>query len=247
MKICRFILVFVLISGQLFGQVDKIKSSSSNSGSGKSNESGGGSVAGVFFDFFLNVFIEVLPAWHNMVLSQKEVNPSVISLETMLQMTAQPSAYYVYHPRIRGNYGLFAADFRVNYLVQADIDGHKDLTTFDWQVIQLNLFAMRHVIGRAGIGVMAENYGAYRNYVETTAGINLYSSNRKLCGSMEYRSTGNVVSGVAARREVSAAVEIQILEKGSLHTYATLGGMYQQYYEAISVWGIQGGLVFKVY
>lgn len=247
---CALFILICLTTHHGVAQVDQIKSSSSSnskgSGGSRSGE-GSGSSSGVFAYFFVDLIGHGIGAWQRDKLSKKEINPRIVSLELPMQAAAQPSNYYLFNPRIRGNWGLFSTDFRVNYLVEQDIDGPKDLTTFDWQVIQLNLITARNVIGRVGFGMMNENFGDKQSFFESTFGLSVISNDHKLGGSLEYRVAKDFETDVTPRREISASVERQIFSSGVFHGVATLGAVYQRYYSDVNVWGIQGGFIFRIH
>jgi hypothetical protein len=234
----RRILIVCLFSGPLvFGQVDEIKSaSSSRGGRGESSRGGAGGASGYDLFFMFGYLID----WQQYKLDKKEEVRSIVSLDIMLQTAVQPSSYYIIHPRIRANWGLFSTDFRLNYLVEEDIDGVKYLRTTDWQVLQLNLVTTRDVTFRVGAGMIQESFGGKNNYGEWTAGFHLKPSVRPLGGVVEYR-------GSEVRSEFNAHLQYNIFNKQRLHGYLTGGGVYQRYYNSIHVWGFQGGLSFSIY
>lgn len=252
LKYALLILVCLSVT-HVTAQVDQIKSSSSSnskSSNSRSSESGGSGSSSSSSGFLAYLFVDLIGngigTWQRDKLSKKEINPRIVSLELPLQAAAQPSNYYLLTPRIRGNWGLFSTDFRVNYLVEEDIDGPKDLTTFDWQIIQLNLITAKNVIGRVGFGVMNENFGDKQSFFESTIGLSILANDHKLGGSLEYRVAKDYETDVTPRREVSASFEKQIFSTGSFHGFATLGGVYQRYYSDVDVWGIQGGIIFRI-
>jgi hypothetical protein len=252
-KYTLFILVCLSVTN-VVAQVDQIKSSSSSnskSTNSRTSEGGGSGSSSSSSGFFAYLFVDLIGsgigAWQRDKLSKKEINPRIVSLELPLQAAAQPSNYYLFNPRIRGNWGLFSTDFRFNYLVEQDIDGPKDLTTFDWQIIQLNLVTAKNVIGRVGFGMMNENFGGKQSFFESTFGLSILSNDHKLGGSLEYRVAKDYETDVTPRREVSASFEKQIFSTGAFHGFATLGGVYQRYYSDVDVWGIQGGIIFRVH
>jgi hypothetical protein len=232
------------------GQVDKIKgSSSANTKSSSSRSSGGEGGSSSGSGFFAYLFIDLIGngfvQWQQQKLSRKEINPRIVSLEIPLQIAVQPSNYYLMNPRIRGNWGLISTDFRLNYLIEEDIDGPKDLTTFDWQVIQLNLITAKNAIGRVGFGSMKENFGSNQSFFESTMALSIFSSDHDLDGNLEYRVAKDWETDSTPRREVSLSVEKRLFSKGAFHGFASLGGVYQRYYSSVTVWGVQAGIVFR--
>ncbi len=247
---CALGLLFCFTLTRVAGQVDQIKSSSSaNTTGGGGSRSGerSGSSSGVFVYFFVDLIGHGIGEWQRSKLAKREINPRMVSFELPMQAAVQPSSYYVLNPRFRGNWGLFSTDFRVNYLVEEDINGPKDLTTYDWQIIQLNLVTARNVIGRVGIGMMNENFGSKQSFAESTLDLSMFTSDHKLGGNLEYRVAKDYVTDATPRREISASVEKQLFSTGAFHGFATLGGVYQRYYNSTSVWGIQAGMIFRLH
>ena len=233
--------ITVFLAGSVYGQVDEIKrASSSRSESGyRSSGSSSGSgnfVGGLIIDLMFSGVVRA----QQQKLYQRRDNPSIVSLDLMIQSAIQPSSYYVFNPRIRGNWGLFSTDFRMNYILEEDIDGIKHLRTSDWQILQLNIVTTRGVTARIGGGVIREAF-AYRNeYPEVTTGLHIHPWGKKLSGIAEYRSA-------EVRREVSAHMRYSVFNKGPLHGYATAGGVFQRHYETVDVWGFQAGFTLSIF
>ncbi len=242
--------IFIVLStSSVWAQVGDIKkesSSNSKSGGGGSEGRGDGSGGGFFIDIFVNSLSEI-GVWQQYKLNKRSENEYIVSLDIMAQAAVQPSRYYLMNPRIRGNWGLFSTDFRINYLLEEKLSGNGDLTTIDWQILQLNLVTTRHVIGRIGGGFMKENFGGRESFFESTYGV-FFQSGQKYFGAMlEYRLAQDFTTGAIPRREVGMHFEYRLASRGYWNTYLTLGGVYQQYYESVSVWGIQAGLAFRIF
>jgi hypothetical protein len=242
-----FLLTLNLIYSQ--AQVSDIKSASSSNASsrGGGGDRRGGSGNSAVFVYFLADAINGLVNWQQYKLQKRDQNPYLVSLDIISQVAIQPSRYYLYNPRIRGNWGLFSTDFRVNYLLQETGNGTDDLSSLDWQILQLNIVTTRNVIGRVGGGFMKENFGGRQSFFESTYGVFVQSNNKKLGGSIEYRVAQDYNTGMIPRRELSAQFEKRLFSSGYWNTYLTLGGVYQNYYEKISVWGVQVGVAFRVF
>jgi hypothetical protein len=245
--IFSFLLILNLMAAQ--AQVSDIKNASSSnasSGGGGGDRRGGSGNSAAFIYFFADA-LNGLVSWQQYKLQKKELNPYLVSFDIISQVAVQPSRYYLYNPRIRGNWGLFSTDFRVNYLLQEKGSGTDDLSSIDWQILQFNIVTTRHVIGRIGGGFMKENFGGKQSFFESTYGVFVQSSNKKLGGSIEYRLAQDFETGLVPRRELSAHFEKRLFSSGYWNTYLTLGGVYQNYYEKISVWGVQVGLAFRIF
>jgi hypothetical protein len=240
------LLAFSLTIAQ--AQVGEIKNASSgNSSSSSGGDKGGGSGNTASFIYLFFDFFNVLGDWQQYKLQRKNINPYIVSIDVISQVAIQPSRYYLYNPRIRGNWGLFSSDFRVNYLLQETGNGADDLSSIDWQILQLNIVTTRHVIGRIGGGFMKENFGGRESFFESTYGIFVQSNSKKIGGSIEYRLAQDFATGLVPRRELNAQFEKRLFSSGYWNAYLTLGGVYQNYYESISVWGVQAGLAFRIF
>ncbi len=242
-------LLFLLVATNSLAQVGDIKNAStsnSKSGGGGDKRGGGSGGGGFFVDVFINSLSEI-GVWQQYKLDKRSENEYIVSLDIIAQAAIQPSRYYLMNPRIRGNWGLFSTDFRINYLLEEKITGNEDLTSIDWQILQLNLVTTRHVIGRIGGGFMKENFGGRESFFESTYGVFFQSGQKNLGANLEYRLAQDFTTGAIPRRELATHFEYRLASKGYWNTYITLGGVYQQYYESVSVWGLQAGLALRVF
>ncbi len=164
----------------------------------------------------------------------------------MPQVALQPPANYWLLPRVRANWGLISTDFRYNFLIENDQlgGGLQSLGTYDWQAFQMNVVTTKPVTVRGGMGFMAENFGERAMFFEATLATDLRFQEGKIGGGAEYRVAKD---GTATpRREFNARVEYRVLQWRRLNGYATLGGLFQRYYDVVDVWGVQTGLIFRL-
>ena len=173
--------------------------------------------------------------------------PSMVSLDVMLQGAIKPSSYYMIWPRVRGNWGLFSTDFRLNYLIEDDVDGYKHIRTNDWQVIQFNLVTSRFVTFRLGTGFMHEAFGDGQNFNENSFNLNVHATDQSKVLGFEYRFAKDWETNETPRTEFSAQYQHELFTSGVWHGYATGGVVFQKYYSTIKVWGIQAGLVIRLF
>jgi hypothetical protein len=239
------VLLFPLLAS---AQVDEIKRASSSknverSRSSSSSSSSSSSISGEGVSAFFEVTfygIVAIAAWQDYTLEKRVRNPSLVSVDVMLQVASQPSNYYVVNPRIRGNWGLFSTDFRFNYLIEQDFDGMKHIRTEDWQILELNVLTMKNFTGRIGGGILHEDFSGGKTVSEWTTALNALTNNEKFGGMFEFRWS-------EPRTEASAQLQYRLFSTKSLHTYLTSGVVFQQYYEKINVWGVQLGLTMRIY
>jgi hypothetical protein len=235
----RLTSLVLLLPFLVTAQVDDIKRKSSESSSGSSggSESSSNGGSGIYFDVAIQS-LEFFFVWQKETLLKKESNPNITSLDVLLQAAVQPSTYYIVTPRIRANWGIFSTDFRMNYLIEQDVDGTKYIRTDDWQILQLNLITARNATFRIGGGTLHEDYSGGKTFGEWTLGLQLLSDNQNLGGMTEYRWS-------EPRKEWNGHVHYRIMESRHFHIYVTGGGMFQRYYKSINVWGLQGGLMLR--
>lgn len=241
-------LIIAAASIPAFSQVDEIKSASKSnterSGRGSSTDSNGGEGGFFVFDFFF----EALPQWQSFKLREDRSRyPSMVSLDVMLQGGVKPSSYYLLWPRIRGNWGLFSTDFRMNYLIEEDIEGYKHIRTNDWQILQMNLITSRFITLRAGTGIMQEAFESKRSFNETAFLLGVHAPDQTKMVLFEYRFAKDWNTGLNPRREFSIQYQHQIFSAGSLHGNFSAGAVYQKYYNSIEIWGVQAGIVFRIF
>jgi hypothetical protein len=245
MKPLSLTFLVCLLSTAMLAQVDDIKrksseNSSKGGGSAESSSSGGGSgfASAIAVDVAIhsmNFFV----LWQQQTLKKKETNRNITSLDIFLQTAIQPSTYYIVHPRIRANWGIFSTDFRMNYLIEEDIDGTKHIRTDDWQILQLNLVTARNATFRIGGGILHENYSGGKTFGEGTLGLQLLSNREHVGGVVEYRWS-------EPRKEWNGSLHLRLMHTDHFKMYATGGVVFQQYYNTINVWGLQGGLMLRL-
>jgi hypothetical protein len=224
------------------GQVSEIKSASSvhNSRSGSSAGSdgyGGGNFVG---DLVFNIFFGGVIDAQQQRLQRRHQIPGLISLDLMLHTGIQPSSYYIVHPRLRANWGLFSTDFRLNYIIEEGLDGVEILRTNEWQILQANLVTTPEVTWRIGGGFLQEAFNDRQVFAEWSTAFHYQPQARKLGCFAEYRAA-------EPRREVSGTAQYRIFDQNSVHGFLSAGIIYQRYYQLVTTWGLQGGFILRVY
>lgn len=254
MKSTLTLLIAIFCVSGAFAQVDEIKeaskqNSSGSSGSVKSGDGSGGSSDGngISLDVFFILFEGIGVVQSHKLQRDRERYPSMISLDVGFQGAIKPSSYYTLNPRIRGNWGLFSTDFRLNYLIEDDIEGFKHIRTTDWQILQVNLITTRLFTFRIGSGIMKESFGEKRTFSESSVMLNIHAPDQSKVLGFEFRFAKDWDTDVNPRSEFSVQYQEEIFDIRSLHAYVTLGGLYQRYYNTIDVWGVQAGLVFRLF
>jgi hypothetical protein len=192
------------------------------------------------------LFQTIVP-WQVNTLHKRSEVPNVLSLEVYGQTAIQPSTYYVFQPRVRGNWGIFFTDLRMNYMLEEKIGRPADLRTDDWQVLGLNIVNTRMVTARISTGIMHEAFGDGNVFSESVAGLSIMSRDQRIGGMGEFRWARDYTTGATPRLEASLNVQRKLFDRGAMHMFLTGGVMFQRYYNEITVWGVQGGIAFKLY
>ncbi|MEI9921772.1 MAG: hypothetical protein WDO14_23720 [Bacteroidota bacterium] len=238
--------ILFIVSVSAFAQVGDIKSaSSSNKSSGRSDRGSSGNASLIYM--FVDFSVRTIVPWQINTLQKRGEVPNVLSLEVFGQASIQPSTYYVFNPRVRGNWGIFLTDFRTNYMLEEKIGKWNDLRTDDWQILGLNIVNTRRVTARISTGIMHEAFSGGNTFSESAAGISVMTDNQRSGVTGEFRWARDYTTNRTPRIEGSIFYQQKLFDHGVIHMFATGGVQFQRYYNEINVWGIQGGLIFKLY
>lgn len=226
-------------------QVGDIQSASKSNKSGFDRGSSASSAG--FAYFFVDFTLRTIVPWQINTLHKRGEVPNVLSLEVYGQASIQPSTYYVFNPRVRGNWGIFLTDFRMNYMLEEQIGKPADLRTDDWQILGLNVVNTRRVTARISTGIMHEAFGDGNIFNESVAGVSVNSDDQRVGVSGEFRWARDYYTGRNPRLEGSIFLQRKLFDHRTIHLFATGGVSFQRYYNEINVWGMQAGLAFKLY
>lgn len=238
MKTLHWLLLVIVFQGTLshdsFSQVNAIRSASLSESGGTS-----GSATSMAIDILISS-ASVLTEWQRLKLQQNELDPALISLEIGAMVAAQPSNYYIIHPRLRGNWGIFSSDLRFNFIVEEGIDGAKSIRTTDWQVLELNLISSPVANFYVGGGFIAESYEQSNTYSEFSAALALNPRKWPIGIYTEYRYS-------EPRLEFSAQIRRVLFNTRDVTMSLAAGGVWQQYYSTIHIWGFQAGIISRLF
>jgi hypothetical protein len=235
-------LLFVFAAGSANAQLRNIRSTSLGRVGGE-GAAGYGYVAYLLFDLLTSGVVD----WQKATLARRADMPWIVSLDVMGQLAAQPSMYYIINPRVRGNWGIFVTDFRMNYIVEQVSGGFADLRTDDWQILGLNLINERSLTVRLSSGILHERFGAGDTFNESVVGAHWRSPRGKLGALGEYRWAKDYRSGEKPRVEFNCSFYRTVLHSSNFDLSLTVGGVYQVYNSAVPVWGVQGGFLTRIY
>jgi hypothetical protein len=135
----------------------------------------------------------------------------------------------------------------MNYLIEEGAEGFEHIRTNDWQVLQLNLITSRFLTFKAGAGYMQEAFNTEEMFYESAFLFFVHAPDQSKLLGFEYRFAKDFDTGANPRWELSAQYQHELFNKGVLHGYASVGTVFQKYYNEIEVWGIQAGFVFRIF
>lgn len=194
-----------------------------------------------------SVAIDLIIDGQGEYLDNKDDIPHMVSLEIMPH-----GAYFISNndfntmPRIRGNWAMFSTDLRFNSWFEFE-DGNIDFFhTFDWQVIEFNPIILENFILRLGTGLMHETYSK-TTYNEHFLGSDIMWDDDSYLINIEGRWAKDYNTGADPRTEANLRFNYRFLEQSNFDGYFMVGGLYQNYYNQIDLWGLQTGVTFFIH
>lgn len=264
LKILLSLISLLVFSNLVNGQVNDIKKeskknsekttteSNNNSNNNSSATDNGGCLNDLFSGCISTCFSSAFEA---LIIGSIELQKEYISektkIQTVISLEFIPSYAYCFKgsnlimPRIRGNWGLFSTDFRYyNILESTANNGIENYKTYDWQILELNPLITKNVKFRIGSGFMFEDFSK-TYFPEHFIGLDLLFDKDKYLANLEFRIAKDYNKGSTPRTEGNIRMNYRILKLDNLSGYATLGGLYQNYYSSIDLWCIQAGMAFN--
>ena len=198
------------------------------------------------------IFIDFLIGHHEDIMDFKYMDPTLLSLEIDGSFTYgihySLGNYYKhinYLPRVRGNLGVFAADFRFNLLTEYTDDFPDSYKSWELLIL-INLMPADNVKFSLGSGIFYETFTEKyynENYFETRFGL---FENKNFLG-IDTRVVVDYSASKLPFFEAGIYYYTRIIEFDHLAGYIALGGTYQNYYQAYDIWALRGGLVFNLH
>lgn len=189
-----------------------------------------------FFDIFIDVLGNIGESNGEYVDDKKDDVPYISHFDMAFQLGVLPNQYLVYLPRIRGQYGVFGTDFRVYHNQEYRLKETDPYTTYDWQILVLNLVSVEQVNWRIASGIMVESFdGDNFTFNEHTMAFSIFPS-QKITLNVEGRLTPDYETGIMARQEVNANVLYQLNKSENIKVNLMLGFLSARYYQAVNVW-----------
>jgi len=158
------------------------------------------------------------------VLEKEDRIPNLVSLEAGLAYGSNLSALS-FNPSLRGNWGLFASDFR--YSMLHDYTG--TLQSLDWQVLMLRI-PIHNLKLNYGIG-FTSLLDPKTTYFESSTGFDIALLENRMNISSSYRWTARKSDDARYRQEFKFGGDYCIWKKGSFHLSPSIGVTYQDYFK----------------
>lgn len=264
MKKVIILVIFSFLMSNVFAQVNsEIKrhsrnnqseknNSSSNSESYESSSSSESSIdselagacietcvsacASGFFDIFIDIVGNIGEENGEYVDYKKDDVSYISHFDMSFQLGVLPNQYLVYLPRIRGQYGVFGTDFRVYHNQEYRFKETDSYTTYDWQILVLNIVSVKQFNFRIASGIMVENSdGDNFTFNEHTMAFSIFPKDR-IQLNVEGRLTPDYETGIMVRQEVNANILYQLNKNENAKVNLMLGVLSARYYENVNVW-----------
>ena len=202
-----------------------------------------GEIAACFGCFdFSSGFIHSITQHHQYLRSRDEDNFRLFSAEVFGMGGFTNKEAILLLPRFRLNLGVFATDFRYTNLIEK---GKGNYDTFDWQALLINLFSRKQFYLRVGTGFMYEPYtGSFFNEHSLSSDVVF---EKRWGGNFELRLSHDKKTQIFPRTEAGFRVNYILANSKNLQTSFTFGILYQNYYQAIKVISLQGGVVLMIH
>lgn len=157
----------------------------------------------------LNGGIASVWGYHQFILGQKPEVPRVASVD-LLPSAAFAGGDVLFHPRIRGNYGLFSTELRFQLGLLRDGVSRIRRNSFDWQLISFNL--LQGPVWHLWLGTgISRPLPEGKSLSEHAMGLHVYLPQGHWSFLLEGRYATDYRSGLA-RGEGSAAANWWVLQ-----------------------------------
>jgi len=267
MKKIILMLGIFIIGLSSFAQINDIKKKSnqnnsnnnSNNRNSENNSSNPGdpclaACATSMIEIAVDVFAQVIYKYNQQLLENSN-DPYIISLEIMphfgygihfSENQQDVYKYYDFLPRIRGNYGAFSTEFRLDYLFEInDSVAFNSFRVFNWQ-FGFNIIPSESFRLTLGQGVMYEIENR-TGFHESFLAADIALKDKLFIISPEGRIAFDYTNNQIAYLETSIRGSYNFLKFKHLNGYVCAGLAYRDYYQSHAVIIPYGGLNFIIY
>jgi len=200
----------------------------------------GGSIIGLFFQAIAGGIGLIIKAQQKTLEGVQEY-PERVSLELPLSFgTATRSNTYIFQTGLRGNWGIFASDFRYTNLS----DNTGSLNTIEWLVgiirIPIKKFKIEYGMGFLRLPKQE------RNYFKQTVGFDwLLESGINISGG--YQWTVKTSLGTRFKENAYFRIDYKLINENKFHLGPMLEYSYQSYFSETNLSMISIGIIGRIY
>ena len=212
----------------------KSQKSNSNSSSNKqSNLNNSSNFNGSGFWSLLGQSIVLVAALQENVLENESENEEITCLESKVDINiSQNTNNLLIRPLIRGNWGIFSSELRLNNLYA--INENKHFGYNDWQILIINFFSKERFKLRVGTGI------SYEKFTKTTFNENtIYLEMRplkRISISPEARFIKDYQSGNTVKKEYNFNLDYTISQSDKLDFHLGVNASYLNLYSNNRFW-----------
>lgn len=219
---------------------DKSNKSSTSSSSYSENESSNNGAG--FFGFVIEVFAHTIGAAQMAALENKDLYPERVSLETFGTFgTEISSSANYFETGIRGNWGIFATDFRYSNL--NDFSG--DLKSIDWLVVVFRIPIKNFKIDY-GLGFISL-IDLDQSYFKSSIGFDLMLHEIGLNINSVYQWSEQTSLGSRYKRNFDFSVDFNVFTHQHLHISPIIKYSYQNYFGETEFSIFSAGAVVRLF
>lgn len=173
------------------------------------------------------------------ILTNEKKGGFATSVELLPQIAYGQTGMLTLLPRIRANRGIFSTDLRYCTLSEVLKESGATFSTWDWQILQINLSPNEVVNVRMGTGGVLEKYSGLL-FNEHSFGLDMRFHPR-MYGSLEGRLAIDYETSVLPRTEAALRLHYSFIHLNPFYVYVTAGAMIQNYYSTVKIWSAQSG------
>lgn len=198
----------------------------------------------------IQIFGALLLEHHDYIMKNIDVNPLPMSFEI------RPNIGYNFNnqslhilPSIRGNLGIYSTDVRYFMIAEYDAYGVNSYSVWEWQLAILNLIPSEYLAFHIGSGLFYEtSSGKLSN--EHYLAMDINTKDQAIINRIESRFAMNydqAPNSLMAMTEVNYMTGLRLFKNDVVYIYWFAGLHYQQFYETVSSYTIQTGMVFNTH
>jgi hypothetical protein len=197
----------------------------------------GGGCTHVFFSLFFD--------HHRDILSKKELDPTITSVELRSYFAYGTGNTYSLRTSLGARLGMFSTEVRIRPFSFGSNLMENEYQSTDWMILKLNL--LRKEVSRFWIGTGVFYHPTNeRVYHQHFSGFMLNFNNRFIL-EMDGRISPEYRSRKICYHEENVRMQIRFLHTKKCYAYLSLSASYQHFSEQNEFWFVQSGLILNLH